>query len=102
MSPDQWKNNPAIQQLINVSTNLDKALPHLCNYLIKQPNDFRGLTIFLGDTAEYVIGGRRFNDKGEPEVVWSSGPTPLDALINCEKAVLSDRWRLDKPKKPKK
>jgi len=99
MSPDNWKKNPYVQRPVTVSAGLSASLPHVAPYLVEPDSDFRGLTLFIGDTAEFVVGLRRFSDDGSPEVMWSSGYSVVEALINLDRAVSSGKWREDKSAK---
>lgn len=103
MSPDQYKNNPVVQRLIRTSGNLNAAFPSIAKYIVNYPEDFRGLTMFLGDTAEIVVGLRVFGEDGAPEVCWSSGNTPIEALMNLDSGIGNGKFRDDPPKdkKPK-
>lgn len=96
MSPDNWERNPVVVKLIKTASALTEALPNFCNLALADPTDFRGLTIFLGDTNDFVAGVRRFSDDGTPEVMWSSGTTVLECLINLDKKINAGKWREDK------
>lgn len=96
MSPDQYANNPFVQQLIKVNANFTTAFPNISRHMIRNIGDFRGLTMFLGDTAEFVVGLRTFSDDGTPMVCWSSGFDPIMALINLDKGCRDDRFVKDK------
>lgn len=98
MSPDNWYSNPSVVRLIDASKGLVMAFPDLGYLLASAPDEVRGLSLFLGDTAEFVVGIKRFGDDGAPEVMWSSGSSPLEALINLDKGVRAGKWREDKPK----
>lgn len=96
MSPDNYKSHPFVKRMVEASNAMTTAFPQLSHYLIHQVGDMRGLTMFVGDTAEYVVGLRAFNGVGEPVVCWSSGDDPLLALLNLEKALADHRWIIDK------
>jgi len=98
MSPDNWYSNPAVARIIDANKGLVLAFPSLGTFLADTPDDVAGLTMFLGDTAEFVVGLKRFADDGSPEILWSSGNSPIEALINLDKGVRSGKWRPDKPK----
>jgi len=96
MSPDNWKGNPVVAKLIKTQAGILEALPSLGKLMIGDDGSFRGLTVFLGDTAEFVVGVRTFGDDGSPMVLWSSGGTMLEALINTDRAVASGNFKVDK------
>ena len=96
MSPDNWHSSPAVRRLVDASANLSKAVPHIAPYFTTRESDLRGLTLFLGDTNDYVIGLKRFGDDGSLEIIWSSGATALECLTNLDKAVQGGKWREDK------
>jgi len=98
MSRDNWEHSPVVRRLIDASAGFSKAFPSLANLFIDSPADFRGFTMFLGDTNEVVAGLRRFGDDGALEILWSSGASPVECLINLDRAVASGKWREDKPK----
>lgn len=95
MSPDNWARNPIVVRIMESAASLSKAFPSLAELLLAEPTDFAGITIFLGDTNEFVCGLRRFDHEGTPQILWSSGTSPLECLINTDKAVRSGKWRLD-------
>ena len=96
MSPDNHHRSPFVLRLQAATSALVGGFPHLALYLVDRPADCRGLTMFLGDTAEWVVGLRIFSDDGSPEVLWSSGDDPLIALINLDKAVGRGNFKVDK------
>lgn len=96
MSPDQYKQHPFVKMMIKASSNLLEAIPEISYYLIHNPADFRGFTMFLGDQAEWVVGLRAYDGEGAPIVCWSSGDDPLLALLNLEKGLREHRFIKDK------
>lgn len=96
MSPDNWKSNPVVKRLIQTSTDFTSALPSLGKHMLAEDMSFRGLTMFIGDTADVVVGYRAFDDDGTPVVMWSSGSSVLEALINIDKAVGTGNFKVDK------
>ena len=96
MSPDQYKSHPFVKRLIQTTQGLTQALPHVARYLTDPQVDFRGLTMFQGDNAEFVVGLRSYDVDGAPSVCWSSGDDPLFALINLDKAIGDGRFYPDK------
>ena len=100
MSPDQYKTHPFVKRLLLSSNSITKGFPHLSVYMIDRPSDFRGLAMFLADSAEFVCGFRTFSDDGTPMVCWSSGDDPIMALINLDKGVGDGRFIVDKKALP--
>lgn len=96
MSPDNHYSSTYVKRLVSASTNLTAAFPHLAKLLLDNSADFRGLTIFLGDTADFVIGVRVFGEDGAPMVLWSSGDDPLVALLNVDKGLARGIFKVDK------
>jgi len=92
---DQY-HSPYVARLIQGATGLSQGFPHLSSYLTEPEYGFRGLTMFLGDTADVVVGLRIFGDDGTPMVMWSSGDDALMALINLDKAVRNSDFKVDK------
>lgn len=98
MSPDQYYLTPKLKEFSRKAESFMELFPALAVYVIDRPNDFRGLTMFLGDTAEYVVGIRIYNGDGGPEVCWSSADDPLSALISLNKRVGDGQFKIDTPK----
>lgn len=98
MSPDQYASNPVVQRLISAAEGIAKLLPNAAKYFTVAPTEFRGLTMFIGDNADVVIGLRIFDDDGQPVVIWGSGNDPLQALINLDQRVSTGNWKPDLPK----
>lgn len=96
MSPDNWKSNPVVKRLLETQASLGTALPHFASLALTEYPDFTGLSIFLGDTNEFVVGVRKTDDDGTPMVLWSSGSSVLECLINMDKALAGGKWRVDK------
>lgn len=96
MSPDNWKSNPIVVRLVKTTSGITEALPNVAKILLADDSQFRGLSMFIGDNADVVIGFRIFGDDGTPEVLWSSGNSVLEALINLDKAVGSGNFKVDK------
>jgi len=96
MSPDQYKKNSGLLQRVNAYEHMKSAYPNLFDERKSRPDDFRGMTIFLGDSAELVAGWRYFNDDGSPMVVWSSGEDLPDLFYNLDKQVSNGAGRVDK------
>ena len=95
MSPDNYKRNPLVKQLIASSEGIASAFPHLARFLVREPESFRGLSMFIGDTADIVVGLRTFSDDGTPMILWSSGADPMFALINLNKACGAGNFKVD-------
>ena len=89
-------NSPIILKRIEDEENFLVALPALAKLTLDPEGGFRGLTCFLGDGANVVVGVKRFNSDGDAQVIWSSGSDFLDALLNLCDAVRSGKWRIDK------
>lgn len=96
MSPDQYASNPFVQRLIDVNQHFTASFPNISRHMLRNTEDFRGLTMFLGDTAEYVVGLRTFSPDGTPMVCWSSGFDPIMALLNLDKGCRDERFVVDK------
>lgn len=96
MSPDQYKNHPFIKRLISASTGFTQAFPYLAKYVTEHNADMRGLTMFQGDTNEWVIGLRSYDFDGQPTVCWSSGDDVLMAFINLDKCISDGKFYPDK------
>lgn len=96
MSPDNYATHPFVVRHKQAVTGFAQAFPNLSAYFLSRSSDFRGLTMFLGDTAEFVVGLRAFNSDGAPVIMWSSGEDPLMAFINLDKQVASGSFRIDK------
>ena len=95
MSPDNYSKNPFVQRLLKADSGFSQAFPSLAQFMFRQPADFRGLTMFLGDSADVVVGLRAFDSDGSPTICWSSGEDVLIALVNLDKAVGEGRFRVD-------
>lgn len=87
MSPDQYTGNKALQQRNRSYEFLSKAYPNLFTSSSSDHLEFRGLTVFLGDTADYVGGWKWFADDGTPMVVWASGEDLPDCLYSLDRRV---------------
>lgn len=81
------------QELIGCFTTV---CPHLAPYFGKRSSDFRGLSAFIGEAGDTVVGFRIFSDDGSPQVCWSSGEDLFFALLNLDRAVGGGRFRPDK------
>ena len=81
MSPDNYEGHPFVQRVVAGSKGLAAGFPQLAKILLASPSDVRGLTLFLGDTNEYVVGLRTFGDDGTPMVCWSSGEDVLSQQV---------------------
>lgn len=100
MSPDQYLELPIIRKMLKATAGLVEAFPSLGKYLVADPSDVRGMTLFLGDSNEYVVGLRIFGDDGSPMIMWSSGGTVLEALMNLDRAVATGNFKKDKKANP--
>jgi len=100
MSPDQYIQLPIFKKMLKATTGLVEGFPSLGKLLVSDPSDVRGLTLFLGDTAEYVVGLRVFGDDGAPMIMWSSGGTILEALMNLDRAVATGNFKSDQKAVP--
>jgi len=76
--------------------SLAVAFPSLTNFLTHADGPFRGLTAFLGDNNNVVMGIKRFADDGTPEIIWTSGQDPLVALMELDNALRVGKWKVDK------
>lgn len=98
MSPDNYYTSPKATKLEVVARSLSISLPALSAYLVKRPQDCRGLTLFLGDGSDWVIGLRIFTDDGSPAVCWASGDDPIEAIYALEQRIKRDEFKPDKVK----
>jgi hypothetical protein len=87
---------PAFKRYFDVHDNLITVLKYLTPALLDEKDTFRGLTMFQGDNNAYVVGVKRWGFDGRPEIIWSSGKDPLDALIAVDLAIKTGSWKVDK------
>lgn len=71
-------------------------LPRFTNFITHADEPFRGLTVFLGDNNNVVIGLKRFSPEGELQIMWTSGSDLIQALMQLEDSLRIGKWRLDK------
>jgi len=96
MSMDNWYISPAMKKYISLSQVIHEQLPTLHPYLVNHDGSFRGFTMFLGDSADVVVGLKTFGEDGSPLICWGSGDSPMEALLNIEKRVSSGALKMDK------
>lgn len=96
MSPDQYYKNPKAARLQSVARFFVEALPELAFYVLDHPSDFVGVTAFLGEGGDIVVGFRVFGNEGQPLICWTSGDDFVDALVNLDKKVGSGGFKKDK------
>lgn len=91
---------PALLTYLDKMEELSVAVPRLVKAALDEEHSFRGLTVFLGDNANVVIGLKRFHENGEAQVLWTSGRDLIDALVMLEEGLRVDAWKIDKRFKP--
>lgn len=99
MSRDQDYMSPEIKLLIEGGKLFKMLWPELWKFVVVHPADFRGLTVFLGDDANMVVGFRYFNDDGLPMICWGSGPDYFLAMRNVDRRLAQDKGKEDKVKR---
>lgn len=102
MSPDQYAFTKELKAQLKRAEGFQKMFPNFAEYMLMYIADFRGITMFIGDNAEYVVGFRIFDGDGAPVVCWGSGTDPFSALINTDIRVGQGSFRPDPPKKAAK
>ena len=90
------KTSSVVEQRLNKEEDFRIFSPKLAAFTLDPEEGFRGLTVFLGDTNNVVVGIKRFDFDGQAEVMWTSGLDLLDALVNLEAALSAGKWRIDK------
>lgn len=96
MSPDNHYQTPAAVKAQAHATFLKTNLPNIYRSVCLSATDFRGLTMFTGETDDIVVGLRYFNPDGIPCVRWSSGDDFITALANLNKALNRDDHYYDR------
>lgn len=79
---------------------LEEALPNIAPYLLEAQATFRGMTMFRGDTQDWIVGIRALDHYGKPVICWGSGRTPLEALMNVDVRVGDNAFKIDKKANP--
>lgn len=75
-----------------------KCVPGVQHYLIgKDREDFRGMTLKVADSGNALLIFKRVSADGTPEVVFGNGDDFLDALWEVNKAISTNKWKVDKP-----
>lgn len=96
MSPDNYYQSPAAVKAQAHAAFLQTNLPNLYRSVCVSATDFRGLSMFIGETDDVVVGLRYFNDDGIPCVRWSSGDDFIVALANLNKALGTEGHYIDR------
>lgn len=60
-----------------------------------------GLSIFLGDSNDWVGCVRAFDSEGAPVICWSSGNDVVSCLMNLDRALEYPKWKPDKYRQKK-
>ena len=75
---------------------LEEALPNIAPYFLEAQATFRGMTMFRGDTQDWIVGIRAIDHYGKHVICWGSGRTPLEALMNVDIRVGDQAFKEDK------
>lgn len=76
---------------------LKKELPGLYQLCVGNLEDFHSLRIYRRGEADVLVVCKRFNAKGEIEVLFGSGYDFASALLSASSGYEERDWRLDKP-----
>lgn len=98
MSPDNYKFHSKLIQMVKAFEKFSEVYPSLAEATQRRPEDFAGLSVWLGDSGNLVAALRRFGSDGAPEVLYSEGVDFMDLLYNLDKRSAGDNWRPDKKK----
>jgi len=70
--------------------------PQIFKLLNSDQFSFRGLTCFIGDNNDCVVGLKAFAEEGQAVIMWSSGTDLIEAFKHLNQAVGVGKWRIDK------
>lgn len=93
---------PAVRDWILTVEAIEERLPNVGNFLHQDKDDFRGLTIMIGNRGGYLAILKKWGDTGNDLIMFSNGESPIDALINCEKALMANKWKDEIPYEKKR
>jgi len=72
------------------------AFPYLAEFVLKPPEDFRALSIFIAKDGGYLAIAKRFGAEGKKEIIFAHGDTPYKALQTTDQAMQRNFWKEDK------
>lgn len=90
--------SPHLTAYMNAHEVLASAFPSLMSTILDEDNPFDGITMFLGDNANVVVGLRRWGADGVNEVMWSSGDDFIAAMLALSQACNKGKWKVNKRK----
>lgn len=76
---------------------IEGSLPCLGQFLHEEADDFRGLTLMIGNRGGYLAILKKFGDQGQNLIMFSNGDSPIDALVKCNAALQANKWKDEKP-----
>ena len=102
MSPDNYKGNKRVQELIALQEAVNGFGKHVGHFLSDSEGDFRGISVILSDSGGCLAILKRFGADGSPEVLFASGQTPVEAIAAADTRLDQAAWRKDKPRPKRK
>lgn len=71
------------------------AFPALVKDLFFPPENFREVTVKIGNRGGYLSIAKIFDGTGEKAVIFANGRTPFEALMELDKRVAKNKWSED-------
>lgn len=87
------------RRAIERESAIKHQLPQLYAFWEKRIDDFNGFSILIGNSGGFLAILKQLDSDGRPQVMFSYGDSPLEAIFACEAALAKGLWREDKPRK---
>lgn len=95
MSPDNYSYKKRLSDEERRFSAFASAFPNVVALLDAPEGDFRGLTIMVSNRGGYLGIAKRYGPDGGPEILFSSGETPLATLDALNARLHDPRWKHD-------